>query len=74
MSGFSPRPLLYFYEVYSHNFFLAKQLIVIKLKLKLTDHTTIAFARTVAVVVPSPATSFVLDAAWRIKATPVFSM
>jgi len=29
--------------------------------------------RTVAVVVPSPATSFVFEAAWRIKQTPVFS-
>ena len=33
----------------------------------------IAYANTVAVVVPSPATSFVLDAAWRIRQTPVFS-
>ena len=35
---------------------------------------TIAYAKTVAVVVPSPATSFVFDAAWRINETPVFSM
>ena len=35
---------------------------------------TIAWAITVAVVVPSPATSLVLEAAWRIKDTPVFSM
>ena len=35
---------------------------------------TIAYAKTVAVVVPSPATSFVFEAACRIKATPVFSM
>jgi hypothetical protein len=31
-------------------------------------------AKTVAVVVPSPATSLVLEAAWRINETPVFSM
>jgi hypothetical protein len=30
--------------------------------------------KTVAVVVPSPATSLVLEAAWRINETPVFSM
>nr|YP_009546405.1 hypothetical protein [Gelidium gabrielsonii]AYO27752.1 hypothetical protein [Gelidium gabrielsonii] len=35
---------------------------------------TIACARTVAVVVPSPATSFVFDAACLISATPVFSI
>nr|AIA21378.1 hypothetical protein [Pyropia kanakaensis] len=35
---------------------------------------TIADANTVAVVVPSPATSFVLDAACLISATPVFSI
>ncbi len=34
---------------------------------------TIACAKTVAVVVPSPAASLVLEAAWRIKETPVFS-
>ena len=32
------------------------------------------YAKTVAVVVPSPATSFVFAAAWRINNTPVFSM
>ena len=32
-----------------------------------------AYARTVAVVVPSPATSLVFEAACRIKQTPVFS-
>ena len=35
---------------------------------------TIEYAKTVAVVVPSPATSFVFAAAWRINNTPVFSM
>ena len=35
---------------------------------------TIAYASTVAVVVPSPATSFVFAAACRIKETPVFSI
>ena len=35
---------------------------------------TIAYAKTVAVVVPSPATSFVFEAACRIKETPVFWM
>ena len=32
-----------------------------------------AYAKTVAVVVPSPATSLVFEAAWRINETPVFS-
>jgi hypothetical protein len=32
-----------------------------------------AYAKTVAVVVPSPATSFVFEAACRIRQTPVFS-
>ena len=35
---------------------------------------TIAYAKTVAVVVPSPATSFVFAAACRINETPVFSI